>query len=206
MQQHVASLIAVALLSSALTAPRPQPAGVAEIAAKMSGRWKLNVELSPGLGEQAPAGRGGRGGGTLFALAASPPQRGRANMPSEPGIELPMMTDEERAAQQALAAIQQVPPELTIEASPAEMKTIEPRGESVFKIDGKNATVPVPGSTIKVKSRWDRSTLRQEFSSAMRTLKRAWSIDANGRLVLTQHSESIRGSTKPVVAIFDRQS
>jgi hypothetical protein len=40
----------------------------------------------------------------------------------------------------------------------------------------------------------------------MRTLKRAWSIDANGHLVLTQHSESIRGSTKPVVAIFDRQS
>jgi hypothetical protein len=203
MQQHVASLIAVAFLSSALTAARSQPAGVAEIAAKMSGRWELNVELSPGLREQAPAGRGG---GALFALAAPPPQRGRANMPSEPGIELPMMTDEERAAQQALAAIQQVPPELTIEASPAEMKTIEPRGESVFKIDGKNATVPVPGSTIKVKSRWDRSTLRQEFSSAMRTLKRAWSIDANGRLVLTQHSESIRGSTKPVVAIFDRQS
>jgi hypothetical protein len=203
MQQHVASLIAVAFLSSALTAARSQPAGVAEIAAKMSGRWKLNVELSPRLREQAPAGRGG---GALFALAASPPQRGRANMPSEPGIELPMMTDEERAAQQALAAIQQVPPELTIEASPAEMKTIEPRGESVFKIDGKNATVPVPGSTIKVKSRWDRSTLRQEFSSAMRTLKRAWSIDANGHLVLTQHSESIRGSTKPVVAIFDRQS
>jgi hypothetical protein len=193
------------ILLSGVVAAFPQPAGVAEIAAKMSGRWRLNVELSPGLTEQAPPGRGGRGGGALFALAASAPQRGRAGMPSEPGIELPMMTDEERAAQQALAAIQQVPPELTIEASPAAMKIVEPRGESVFKLDGKNATVPVPGATIKVKSRWDRSTLRQEFSSAMRTLKRSWSIDANGRLVVTQHSESIRGRTKPIEAVFDRQ-
>lgn len=205
MQQHVASLIVVAFLSSGLAAALPQPAGVAELAAKMSGRWKLNPELSPGLVEQGPPGRGRRGGGPLFAMASPSPQRGRANMPTEPGIELPMMTDEERAAQQALEVIRQVPPEITIEASPAEMKTIEPRGESVFKIDGKNVTVPVPGATIKIKSRWDRSTLRQEFSSAMRTLKRAWSIDANGRLVLVQHSESIRGRTKPVEAVFDRQ-
>jgi hypothetical protein len=72
MQQHVASLIAVAFLSSALTAAPPQPAGVAEIAAKMSGRWKLNVELSPGLVEQEPPGRGRRGS-ALFSIAS--PQR-----------------------------------------------------------------------------------------------------------------------------------
>jgi hypothetical protein len=198
-------LVALCFLTSAAGAARPQPAGVAEIAAKMTGRWKLNVELSPGLVEQEPAGRGRRGGGVLFSIAT--PQRGRPGIPTvEPGIEPPLLTDEEQAAQQALRIIQQVPPEITIEATPTAMKTIEARGESVFKIDGKNATVPVPGSTIKVKSRWDRSTLRQEFSSAMRTLKRAWSIDADGRLVMTQHSESIRGRTKPVEAIFDRQS
>lgn len=115
------------------------------------------------------------------------------------------MTDAEAAAQRALQTIQQVPPEIAIEASLTEMKTVEPRGESVFRIDGKNATVSVPGATIKVKSRWDRSSLRQEFSSAMRTLKRSWTIDGNGRLVMTQHHESIRGSTKPVDAVFDRQ-
>ena len=126
-------------------------------------------------------------------------------MPTEPGIELPMTTTEEEAAQKALTIIQQVPPEITIEATPAEFRTMEPRGESVFKIDGKNAAVAVPGATIKVKSRWDRTTLRQEFSSAMRTLKRSWAIDGNGRLVLRQHSESIRGSTKELEALFDRQ-
>jgi hypothetical protein len=204
MQRCISYLVALGLLTSGVAAAIPQP-DVAALAARMSGRWKLNVELSPGLVDQGQAGRGGRRGGALFARSSAAPQRGRANMPTEPGIELPMMTEAEAAAQQALQAIQQVPPEITIEASATEMKITEARGESKFKIDGKNATVPVPGSTIRVKSRWDRSTLRQEFSSAMRTLKRAWSIDANGRLVLTQHSESIRGVTKPVEAVFDRQ-
>jgi hypothetical protein len=33
--------------------------------------------------------------------------------------------------------------------------------------------------------------LRQKFSSAQRTLKRSWSIDEQGHLVLTQHVEGI---------------
>jgi hypothetical protein len=178
---------------------------VAAAAARLSGRWKLNVELSPGLASPGPAGPGRRGGGALFSTAAAPQRGGRGVGPAEPAIEMPLMTAEEAAAQKALSIIRQVPPEFTIEATPTEMKTIEPRGESVFKIDGKNATVAVPDATIKVKSRWDRTTLRQEFSSAMLTLKRSWSIDANGRLVLRQHSESIRGSTKETEAFFDRQ-
>ena len=198
-------LIMAVLLSSGLATARPQPQGAAELAARMSGRWKLNVELSHGLGEPVPEGRGRRGGAAFSSAAAAPQRSGRRGLPAEPGIELPMTTDAEAAAQRALQTIQQVPPEIAIEANLSEMKTVEPRGESVFKIDGKNATVSVPGGTIKVKSRWDRSSLRQEFSSAMRTLKRSWTIDGNGRLVMTQHHESIRGSTKPVDAVFDRQ-
>ncbi len=204
--QHTTTLTVFVLLSSGIAAVIPQPNGAAELAARMSGRWKLNVELSRGLGEPGPAGRGRRGGGAFFMMASAAPQRGgRAGLPTEPRIELPMMTEAEAAAQRALQTIQQVPPEIAIEANLTEMKTVEPRGESVFKIDGKNATVSVPGATIKVKSRWDRASLRQEFSSAMRTLKRSWSIDGNGRLVLTQHVESIRGSTRPVDAVFDKQ-
>ena len=73
------------------------------------------------------------------------------------------------------------------------------------KIDGKNTTIEVPGGSIKVKSRWDRATLRQEFSSAQRTLKRSWSIDDQGHLVLTQHIESISLMTKDARAVFDKQ-
>ena len=112
---------------------------------------------------------------------------------------------EEVAAQAALDTIQQVPSELTITAGADSVEFVEPRGQSQFKIDGKNATVDVPGGTIKVKSRWDRGTLRQEFSSAQRTLKRSWSIDDQAHLVLTQHIESINVMTKEARAVFDRQ-
>ena len=120
------------------------------------------------------------------------------------GADSPIMSAEV-AAQAALDTIQQFPSELTITAGADSVEFVEPRGQSQFKIDGKNATVDVPGGTIKVKSRWDCGTLRQEFSSAQRTLKRSWSIDDQAHLVLTQHIESINVMTKEARAVFDRQ-
>jgi hypothetical protein len=116
-----------------------------------------------------------------------------------------MVTTEEAAAQAALAAIQQIPLELTIEATATEMKLVEVRGESLFKLDGKNVAVGVPGARIKVKSKWERGKLRQEFSSALQALVRTWFVDADGRLVLTQHRQSLTFISKEVQAIFDRQ-
>jgi hypothetical protein len=112
---------------------------------------------------------------------------------------------EEVAAQAALDVIQQVPSELTIAAGADSVDFVEPRGRSQFKIDGKNATVEVPGGAIRVKSRWDHGTLRQEFSSSQRTLKRSWTIDDQAHLVLTQHVESINLNTKEARAVFDKQ-
>lgn len=175
----------------------------AELAARMSGTWRLNTELTP-----AGPGGGRRGRGASFALAAgAAPQRGGrgGGGANEPGFERPMVTSEEAAAQAALAAIQQIPLELTIEATATEMKLVEPRGESLFKIDGKNAEVGVPGGKIKVKSKWERGKLRQEFSSALQALVRSWSLDAAGRLVLTQHLQSPTFNSKEVQAVFDRQ-
>jgi hypothetical protein len=111
----------------------------------------------------------------------------------------------EAAAQAALSIIQQVPLELTIEATPAEIKVIEPRGQSVFRIDGKSTPIEVPGGTIKVKSKWDKASLRQEFSSTQRMLLRSWSVDSNGRLVLAEHIESVAFKSKETQAVFDKQ-
>ena len=119
--------------------------------------------------------------------------------------ERPMITDAEAAAQAALTAIEQIPTELTIAATAAEMKLVEARGPSLFKIDGKNTDVAVPDGTIKVKSRWDGGLLRQEFSSAMRKLTRTWAVDANDRLVLGQWIEGIGLKRRDVAAVFDRQ-
>ena len=118
---------------------------------------------------------------------------------------MPAVTAAEAAAQAALAAIQDVPSELTIEATPAVMTLTEPRGPSIFQIDGKDAKVEVPGGVIKVKSKWDRASLRQDFSSAMRKLTRSWSVDASDRLVLNQRVEGISLKRTDIQAFFDRQ-
>jgi len=180
-----------------------QPAGGADVAAKLTGRWILN----PSLSDQPAAGRGGRsGGGAAFALAPGVQRGARGGNVAEPPPQMPGLTPAESAAQQALAVVQQFPPEMTIEATATEVKFVEPRGDSVFQVDGKNTAIDVPGGTIKVKSRWDRGGLRQEFSSTQRVLHRTWSIDATGKqLTLKQRMEGIGTSGKETQAVFDRQ-
>jgi hypothetical protein len=184
-------------------AQAPAPA---ELASRMAGTWKLNKELSPTLSNPGPGeGRGGRGASFAMSAAAVPQRGGRGGGANEPGFERPMVTSEEAAAQTALSMIQQVPLELTIEATATEMTLVEARGQSIFKIDGKNATVGVPGARIKVKSKWERGSLRQEFATALRALVRSWSVDSQGRLVLTQRIQSPTFNSTEVQAFFDRQ-
>ena len=139
-------------------------------------------------------------------MTMAPQRGGRGGGDREPALsERPMITDAEAAAQTALTAIQQIPSELRIEATATEMKLVEARGPSFFKIDGNNTEVTVPDGKIKIKSRWDRASLRQEFSSAMRKLTRTWTVDSNDRLVLTQWVEGLGLKRRDVAAVFDRQ-
>lgn len=206
----VAALLLAAPPPSTLTAQGTTPA---DVAAKMTGRWKLNESLSPGLSNAPGRGRaGGAGRGALFAMAAPAPalQRGGGRGGGGGGgggagdASSPLMSSEV-AAQAALDVVQQIPSEVTITAGADSVEFVEPRGSLVFKADGKNGTVEVPGGSIKVKSRWDKGSLRQEFSSTQRILKRAWSVDESGHLILTQHVESVAMTTKEVRAVFDRQ-
>ena len=195
------SRIAIAMVAFAVL----QPAGGPELAAKLSGRWTLNTALS-----DQDTGRGGRrGGGPAYALAAGAQRgaRGGGGNVAEPAPQMPGLTPAEAAAQQALVVVQQVPAEMTIEATAVQVKFVEPRGDSVFLIDGKNTAIDVPGGAIKVKSRWDhRAGLRQEFSSTQRVLHRTWSVDATGRLLtLKQRLEGIGVNGKETQAVFDRQ-
>jgi hypothetical protein len=181
-----------------------QPASPADLAAQMTGKWRLNAALSD-------QGRGpARGGGPAYSRTAASYQRGArggsaGNVP-EPMPEPSRVTAAEAAAQQALAVVQQAQPEMTIAATTTEITFQDPRGDSVFQIDGKNKTVEVPGGSIKVKSRWDRATLRQEFSSTQRVLHRTWSVDATGRLLtLKQRLEGIGLKGRETQAVYDRQ-
>jgi hypothetical protein len=191
--------IAIAMVAVAVL----QPADV-DLATKMTGRWTLNAQLS-----DPESGRGGRRGGRPAYAVAGGFQRGArggGGNVAEPAPQMPSLTPAEAAAQSALSVVQQVPQELTIEATATEITFVEPRGDLVFQIDGKNTPVEVPGGSIKVKSRWDRAGLRQEFSSTQRVLHRTWSVDATGRLLtLKQRLEGIGVNAKERQSVFDRQ-
>jgi hypothetical protein len=206
MLHRLIALASVLLVAQAIGGATPQTPGPAQLAALMTGKWRLNKELSPAMVSPGP-GRGRRGGGPSRAVTFAAPQRGgRGGGDSrEPAREVPFVTDAEAAAQAALSVLEQVPIELTIEATAGQLTLTEPRGPSVFRIDGKATPVEVPGGTIKVKSRWDRASLRQDFSSALRKLERSWSVDSSDRLVLTQRAEGVSIRRRDSQAIFDRQ-
>src|SRR5262245_58940905 len=84
-----------------------QKASPADVAAKMSGTWTINRELSPGFA--APSGgRGRRGAGAAFALAGMAGQR-RGSVPGGGGGDGPGdMTPEELAGMEAMRQIQQI--------------------------------------------------------------------------------------------------
>lgn len=203
--------IVVALLFAPMASAVPrlsaQSATPAQLAARLTGKWKLNAELTP-----TSAGRGrGRGAGLSVAASVAPVQRGGgrgggrgAGEGGGRGDAGAPLTASEVAAQQALAILHEVPVELSIDAS-ADVVTIrDPRGEWNFKVNDKNGTLNVPGGSLRVKSKWDRGALKQEFSSAQRSLVKTWSVDQNDRLVLVEKIESI-GFRSESKAVFDRQ-
>jgi hypothetical protein len=200
--------VTVALAMAALPGGLPrlgaQTTSPAEIAAKLTGRWKLDAESTPA---SAPSGRGR--GQVSLAVAPSPVQRGRGGGGSGGGsgskgdASAPLMA-EEVSAQEALSVLHQVPLEMTIEATGETVTFREPRGEWHFTIDGKNSVMAVPGGTLHHKSKWDHGTLRQEFWSAQKKLVKSWSVEANDRLVLTEKFESVTSNSQSR-AVFDRQ-
>jgi hypothetical protein len=200
----------ILLLGQGLGAVIIQTSSPPELAAKMTGSWRLNKELSPSLSNPGRGREGRPGTGPSFGvmpIAAQRGGRGGAGRGSgaESGADMSNLMPAEAAAQAALSWVQQVPLELTIEATPAEIKLIEPRGQSLFRIDGKSTPIEVSGGTIKVKSKWDRASLRQEFSSTQRMLLKSWSVDSNGRLVVTEHIESVAFKSRETQAVFDKQ-
>jgi hypothetical protein len=199
--------VAVAVALGAMTFAgglSAQKASPADLAAKLSGTWTINQELSPGFA--APAGRGRRGGGgPSFAIAGiagqrpgSVPRGGDANGPGD-------LTPEEMAGIQAMRQLQQIAPTITIKATAESVTFADPRGEQTYTINDKNSTIDVAGSKITAKNKWDKATLRQEFSNSKSKLIRTWEVDDSNRLVLKAKLESMTMMSTEVKAVFDRQ-
>jgi hypothetical protein len=197
-------LAMAAMVSCALAALVAQKSSPADIAAKFTGTWKINRELSPSIGR----GRG-RGGAQAAApqarLALASFQRGGggrgiAEVPSPPDL-----TPEEAANRAAVQSLQQIPELLTIEATADSITFKETRGTFAFPINNKGIKMDIGAAKVDAKTKWDKTTLRQEFNTPQQKLTRAWDVDETGRLVLKLRVESMSMSSAEAVAVFDKQ-
>ena len=159
---------AVIVLATTAGVNGQKPGGPADVAAKLSGTWKLNRGLSPSVG--APGGRtGGPGrGGASFAIAGAPgafaPQRGGGGGGGLPPISSSAdVPPDVLAAQAAMRELQQIAEVITVKATADSIGFADPRGEHTYGIDNKTAKLESKGATIDVKTRWDKLAVRQEF-------------------------------------------
>ena len=85
------------------------------------------------------------------------------------------------------------------------MTFTDTRRERTYAINDKSSTIFVASSPVKVKSKWDKQVLKQEFTNPQAKLVQTWSIDGSDHLVLTAKVESLRLVTPERRAVFDRR-
>jgi hypothetical protein len=195
-------LVAAASLALVWTDVHAQKAPPADVATAMSGTWKLNRDLSDSL--SAP-GRGGRGG-ALFSMASPVAQRGgRGGGGGASPTSSADLTPEELAAQAAIRQLQGVPEVITIKAAPDSVSFSDARGERTYPATGKKITIDIGAAKVNVKTGWDKSSLKQEFSTPKASLTQVWQVDDSNHLVLKTKVESLTMVSREVKTVFDRQ-
>ena len=207
MTRHVKNrsclLIAAASLALVWTDVHAQKASPADVATGMSGTWKLNRDLSDSL--SAP-GRGGGRGGALFAMASPVAQRGgRGGGGGASPTSSADLTPEELAAQAAIRQLQAVPEVITIKAAADSVSFSDARGERTYPANGKKITVDIGAAKVNVKTGWDKSSLKQEFSTPKANLTQVWQVDDSNHLVLKTKVESLTMVSREVKTVFDKQ-
>jgi hypothetical protein len=197
---QAAFAVAAVVLATGLQAQNVTPA---DAATRLSGTWKLNRELSPGF--RAPAGR--RGGGAVANRFKAAPTFALQRRPGggDPPPTASDRTPEELAAMAAMRELQQLADEITINATADRVTFTDARGERSYGTDGKSAKLTVAGTDVSTKTKWDKTALKQEFSTASSKLTQTWDVDADGRLVLIAKVESLRLRTPDQKAVFDKK-
>jgi hypothetical protein len=189
----------VALTWSGLVA---QKGSAADVAASLSGTWKLNRELSDSM---SPPGRGGQRGGALFALGGTMQRGGRGGGGADSATTSADLTPEERAAQAAVRQLQAVPEIITIKATADSVSFNDARGERTYAVNGKKVTVDIAEAKVNVKTSWDKAALKQEFSTPKASLTQTWQVDNSSHLVLKTKVESMTMVSREVKTVFDKQ-
>ena len=197
-----ASIVIAGLMMVGHTIASAQKVSPADLAAKLSGTWVLNRELSPGF--RAAPGRRGGGARPLFAVAGLAGQRGGRGGAGG-ASDASDLTPQQLAEQAAMRQLQQITEKIVITASAETVTFADTRGERTYAINDKSTKIEVAGASVNVKSKWDKNVLRQEFSNTQAKLIETWGLDDAGRLVLTAKVESMTLLTPEQKAVFDRQ-
>jgi hypothetical protein len=202
---HARLVIAATSLVLAWTGVQAQKVTPADVAASITGTWKVNRDLSDPLSDPV---RGGRRGGALFTRAVPVVQRGGrgggGSVADSPTTNADL-TPEELAAQAAIRELQRVAEIITIKATADSVSFSEPRGEQTYLVNGKKVSVKIAGATVNVKSNWDKNALKQQFSTSKATFTETWQVDPTNRLVLKAKLESLTMVSKEVKTVFDKQ-
>lgn len=199
---HSRVMMITASLAVAWTGLGAQKAGPTDVAASLSGTWKLNRDLSDSM--SAPAGR--RGGSPLFAIGGAMQRGGRGGGGAgESPTTSADLTPEELAAQAAIRQLQSVPETITIKATADSVSFNDARGERTYPVNGKKVTVDIADAKVNVKSSWDKASLKQEFSTPKTNLTQTWQVDDSHHLVLKTKVESMTMVSREVKIVFDRE-
>jgi hypothetical protein len=200
---HSRLVIAATSLLLAWTGVQAQKAIPTDLAASLSGTWRVNRDLSDPLSDPL---RGGRRGVALFSRAAPVAQRGgRGGGGAEAPNTNADLTPEELAAQAAIRELQRVAEIITIKATADSVSFTDARGERTYPVNGRKIVVDIASAKVNVKSSWDKSTLKQEFSTPKATFTERWQVDQTNRLVLKAKLESLTMVSKEVKTVFDKQ-
>ena len=192
-------------LVCAVVALGAQKSSPADAAAKLTGTWKVNRELSPSLVRGRARG-GGQAAARQPGLVLAAFQRGGGGGRGGVDLSTPQdLTPEERANRAAAQSLQQIPELLAIEATADSITFKETRGTFTYPINNKGIKVDIAGAKVDVKTKWDKITLRQEFNTTQQKVLKAWDVDENGRLWLKVRVESMSMSSAEAVAVFDKQ-
>jgi len=196
------------MFSATVLAQRATPA---EVAAKLSGNWQINLDLSPQFRPATPpAGRqgsAGTAGAPLLSLARPSSslaflQRGGGGGPAaapDPRV---------MAGNRAIQTVQQAPATMTIAATADSVTITDPRGARTYALDNKEVKQDVGGgATITTKSRLDNHTLRQEFIFDETKVTHAFEVNPEGtRITFTMRIDNFSGGAgRQVRGIYEKK-
>jgi hypothetical protein len=199
----VAGAICAALLAG--TSVDAQKLTAADVAAKFTGTWVLNRELSPSVGGGAAKGPAARLYEIGFFTAFQ--GRGRGGGGAQGAVQGP--SAEERAGQAALARLQQFGSTITIKATADSITFVDPQGERTYPVTDKNVKMDVgEGATLTARSKWDKTTLKQVFIYGETNITQNWELnDAGNRINFKMQILNMSRQDPPREAkvVYDKQ-